>query len=1180
MANSTTAEQRRLEIVLEARNATQAAFRAVGADVARLRTTVESATVGLFQWTYRQSMIFGRLIVGPFEGAVQLIRGMFIRLAAVASVFFAGAELKNILGEASYLEQQRLLIESLTGSVRKAGQTIRWAVGEAAKTPFEVPQVVDTTTQIISVGKSAEKWFPLISSLAMMSGRGMEEGMRMATRAMTRLASGVKGEAMELLRLLKISAADWRATGIEISKNNEVMGTTQERLDALATIIETKFGDVYQRMQNSAKVAFSNIQDLITRVRYSIAGITLEGDVKPGGFLDEVRQGALELIKWFEDNEAAISRWGGQIGNNLAKIVSWVRQNIGVIKDWLNTFKTTIANFLIGYGRMASALPFVEANIESVTDALRAMGQLVSKFSVWWREHGRAIGQVLVALAGLAIVGKVTSWFIGLAGAAMRLGAALMQGTSSLQVFMATWLSFEAAAAGSGLARAMAAMRIFATSMPVAISGTFGKIAASILPMMQRFPAMQVVLSRVLQILSAIARVFVKLAVPAVLLTGLITWLRLLGQIKKSTEEINELEHPTDRPGRSQTTLDTPWGQKPKAAKDTEATMRDVMRESDIIDRARHKAYLEKLRQRMVEAQKLQSEVADQVSRGFGVAFDDFTGEIKRYANGAMKGDKEGGLFPFGLDTKAMDTLTNATTRYGDDAVAFVEQHVTSAKQAYDQLKEEIEARDRATMYSIEQGDADVLKPALAAANEAYEKITQLEDAYKDIGKTHVTWSQQNRDAIQELVGSYDTYIQKAKEAMAVLDKSGNAHAAIQAQLEGVVERRQKALGDLAMADIDYIEELIDDLNREQRAISQSGDEWSDENINALRRLRAAYVEYGDAASNAINTVEQGTKDYEEALDAIAESQANIKILDKELKEAQIDALVEPLKEAAEWAKEVDSTYNDMLAALGRGPSMSEKLLGMADQFGDPALIRGQLDQREAVLRDHIRSVHSILQSSPPGSSAYNTAAEQALGSLQDLSKVRDQRKALEIDLLQSKIETASAQQTALEASPAKAAARNAIVEQIRLNREMLAILKEQLQTYEAQGRAIPAEAIRKQIAQVTGEIFEMQAALRENLETEFDKMAQKIINAPSNLTSILARTGLAMMEAQQKAVLQMFGAPTPAFAMNTGATLPPTNVDVKVFIGQDQLDAIVDASVSNALNEHYPALIKHTLEQ
>lgn len=125
----------------------------------------------------------------------------------------------------------------LGGSADAARERMQEYFDIAKKTPFDLPQVIEAGNQLQALGRYSRENVTLLGDLAAASGKPMAQ----ALRAYAKMASGQKGIAVDMFRDLMITTEDWtKATGKGVSKNGELLATTEELLNVLPDIMKSK----------------------------------------------------------------------------------------------------------------------------------------------------------------------------------------------------------------------------------------------------------------------------------------------------------------------------------------------------------------------------------------------------------------------------------------------------------------------------------------------------------------------------------------------------------------------------------------------------------------------------------------------------------------------------------------------------------------------------------------------------------------------------------------------------------------------------------------------------------------------------------------------------------------------------------------------------------------------------
>lgn len=138
----------------------------------------------------------------------------------------------------------------------------------AKSTPFELNQVVEAGNQLQAIGRYNRANLIQIGDLAAAAGKPLDQVMA----AYSKLATGQKGEGVNMFRDLLISTNDWvAATGKGISKNGELLATTEEMLAVLPKIMANKgFSGMMAEQAKTTEGKLSNLNDSIFALKVSV----------------------------------------------------------------------------------------------------------------------------------------------------------------------------------------------------------------------------------------------------------------------------------------------------------------------------------------------------------------------------------------------------------------------------------------------------------------------------------------------------------------------------------------------------------------------------------------------------------------------------------------------------------------------------------------------------------------------------------------------------------------------------------------------------------------------------------------------------------------------------------------------------------------------------------------------
>lgn len=180
-------------------------------------------------------------LAAGFAAAQIAVQGV---MAAIGKV--SGA-LEGIVEVNSQMEQLKLQFEVMIGDKDKMAELFAITKKFADTTPFNDLDSYRAGQQLLTANvkeaREYEKALRTVGDLAAASGRPISE----AAGAYGRLKSGATGEAMEALRLMNISRQDFQMQGIRFDSGGQALATTKELMDALDSIVQSKFGGLTQK---------------------------------------------------------------------------------------------------------------------------------------------------------------------------------------------------------------------------------------------------------------------------------------------------------------------------------------------------------------------------------------------------------------------------------------------------------------------------------------------------------------------------------------------------------------------------------------------------------------------------------------------------------------------------------------------------------------------------------------------------------------------------------------------------------------------------------------------------------------------------------------------------------------------------------------------------------------------
>lgn len=224
---------------------------------------------------------------------------------AQSGVMALGAGIKSaasaaITGTGAY-EQNRIAFETMLGSADKA-RTLMQQISDFAKsTPFELPEVVAGSKQLLAFGFAQEQIIPTMRKLGdIASGVGVPVGQLTNVFGQVRVAGRLMGQ--DLLQFTNAGVPLIEALATTMKKPQTEIKTLVEQgkigfpqveaaIDSL-TGTGSKFGGMMDKQSHSFSGVVSNIKDGFGQMLRGAMGMTQAGDIVQGGLFDRLKNGA------------------------------------------------------------------------------------------------------------------------------------------------------------------------------------------------------------------------------------------------------------------------------------------------------------------------------------------------------------------------------------------------------------------------------------------------------------------------------------------------------------------------------------------------------------------------------------------------------------------------------------------------------------------------------------------------------------------------------------------------------------------------------------------------------------------------------------------------------------------------------------------------------------------------
>ena len=369
----------------------------LGSAYAEIDLRTGNFTKGMTQMQTSMSTLQGSSssMAAKVTGHLDSLANRTIQFAAIAGLALGAAGLvfsKFALSTTGTYEMNRIAFETMLGSGELAGDLLKKLSDFAAKTPFELPQVVAGTKQLLAFGYTADEVIPMmrkmgdvaaalnipIGDMAYLFGTLKTQG-----KAYTRdiLQFTLRGIPM-LDYLAKTLGVTKQAASEMVSAGKIGYAEVEKALDSM-TEAGGKFGGLMDAQSKTLPGILSNIKDNITRVILAMMGMDLTGEIKPNSAYDQIKDAAMGLLQYLDTNREAIAK----------VLQGWVLAFINVAQ-WL-------AELVRKFMELPPAMKTFIADVAKVTLGLIALNVVLDKMGIYLLlTNIKSVGSFLGGLGG------------------------------------------------------------------------------------------------------------------------------------------------------------------------------------------------------------------------------------------------------------------------------------------------------------------------------------------------------------------------------------------------------------------------------------------------------------------------------------------------------------------------------------------------------------------------------------------------------------------------------------------------------------------------------------------------------------------------------------------------------------------------------------------------------------
>lgn len=258
-------------------------------------------------------------------------------LVAGVTAAFAGLGFMAIKSAAD-MEQNRIAFTTMLGSAEKAEVYLK-ALGDfAAKTPFNLPDVLQGSRRLLAMGFSAEQTIPILTAVGdAASGLGIgAEGINRITLALGQMQAKGKVSAEEMKQLSEAGIGAWGYLADAMGKSQaEVMKMAEQGQINSATALQTIISGMANQFPN---------------------------------MMEAQSQTIIGLMSTIEDNVGTVMR---NVGQSLTDAFD-LKSKLAGIGEWLDQFATMVESSGINEALRNMVPPEVAAEIFIIAGAVMA----------------------------------------------------------------------------------------------------------------------------------------------------------------------------------------------------------------------------------------------------------------------------------------------------------------------------------------------------------------------------------------------------------------------------------------------------------------------------------------------------------------------------------------------------------------------------------------------------------------------------------------------------------------------------------------------------------------------------------------------------------------------------------------------------------------------------------------
>ena len=331
--------------------------------------------------------------LGTIFGAVGRAAVTGFKAVTVAAGSAVGIGVK-VAGD---LQQAQIGFTTMLGSAEKAQSFLKGLADFAAKTPFELPGLIDSSRALLAMGFNAQQVMPIMRSVgdAVAAVGGGQEMIERVTRALGQMNAKGKVSAEEMRQLAEAGIPAWEFLAKKLKVDiPTAMKMVEKRAVDSSTFVSAfmentaaKFGGAMEKQSQTLFGLFSTLKDTVRLKLADIASPLVEG-----------------ITASLPQITTAVDSFLGQVGPAFAGFIGQIINLFTSLLPVVQPILTVLANEF-GYV-LAAVVPVLQQLAPFIAHAAQGIALWINNLTSLLPVLGQllvALGPLLPSLAGLGI---------------------------------------------------------------------------------------------------------------------------------------------------------------------------------------------------------------------------------------------------------------------------------------------------------------------------------------------------------------------------------------------------------------------------------------------------------------------------------------------------------------------------------------------------------------------------------------------------------------------------------------------------------------------------------------------------------------------------------------------------------------------------------------------------------